>query len=123
MSTPSAAVYNRCRPVPPWNGSSSASRLRRATTRCSKDCRREEGSGKREAGRATETFSRSRTPRFPLLFVPTLLFAQNKQPVIPQHPEVVNLTLKGVKVVKPAELQQSIYTTASYCNIVLLKPF
>src|SRR6476646_4696913 len=130
MSTPSGAVYNRCRPVPPWNGSSSASRLRRATTRCSKDCRREEGSGKREAGRATETFSRSRTPRFPLpaslfplLFVPTLLFAQNKQPVIPQSPEVVNLTLKGVKVVKPAELQQSIYTTASYCNSVLLKPF
>src|SRR3954471_171275 len=100
MSTPSGAVYNRCRPVRPWNGLSSASRLRRVTTRCWK------------------VYS-----ALLLLAAPAALGAQNKQPVIPEHPEVVNLTLKGVKVVKPAELQQSIYTTASYCNSVLLKPF
>jgi outer membrane protein insertion porin family/translocation and assembly module TamA len=35
----------------------------------------------------------------------------------------VNLTLKGVKVMKPADLLQSIYTTASYCNSFILKPF
>jgi outer membrane protein assembly factor BamA len=59
-----------------------------------------------------------------IFLVPTFLFAQQaSQPVIPEHPEVVNLTLKGVKVVKPADLQQSIYTTASYCNSILLKPF
>jgi len=36
---------------------------------------------------------------------------------------VVNLTLKGVKAMKPGDLQQNIYTTASYCNSILLKPF
>src|SRR5438067_10816453 len=46
MFTRLDAAYNRCRPVPPWNGSSSASRLRKATTRCWKGYRRE----KREAG-------------------------------------------------------------------------
>jgi len=39
------------------------------------------------------------------------------------HPEVVNLTLKGTKAVKQADLLQSIYTTASYCNSIILKPF
>ncbi|MFL5508796.1 MAG: POTRA domain-containing protein, partial [Gemmatimonadaceae bacterium] len=39
------------------------------------------------------------------------------------HPEVVNLTLKGVKAVKPADLLSSIYTTASFCNSFILKPF
>src|SRR3954469_12371253 len=99
MSTPSDALYNRCRPVPPWNGSSSASRPRRATTRCWK------------------VYSAL------LLLLPGALRAQTNNPVIPEHPEVVNLTLKGVKVVKPADLQSSIYTTASYCNSLLLKPF
>jgi len=39
------------------------------------------------------------------------------------RPEVVNLTLKGVKVVKQSDLLQSIYTTPSHCTSVLLKPF
>ena len=39
------------------------------------------------------------------------------------HPEVVALTLKGVKVVRKDELLQNIYTTASYCNSFILKPF
>ena len=39
------------------------------------------------------------------------------------HPEVVNLTLKGTKAVKQADLLQSIYTTASHCNSIILKPF
>jgi outer membrane protein insertion porin family len=41
----------------------------------------------------------------------------------PSHPEVVNLTLKGVKAMKKADLLPSIYTTASYCNSFILKPF
>lgn len=36
---------------------------------------------------------------------------------------MVNVTLKGVKGVKQAELMQNIYTTASYCNSFILKPF
>ena len=36
---------------------------------------------------------------------------------------MVNLTLKGVKSVKQSDLLQSIYTTASYCNSFILKPF
>jgi len=39
------------------------------------------------------------------------------------HPEVVNLTLKGVKAVKQSDLLQSVYTTPSHCTSVLLKPF
>jgi len=35
----------------------------------------------------------------------------------------VNLTLKGVNVVKESELRQSIHTTASHCNSFILKPF
>lgn len=35
----------------------------------------------------------------------------------------MNLTLKGVEVVKKSELEQSIYTTASHCNSFILKPF
>ena len=35
----------------------------------------------------------------------------------------MNLTLKGVKVVRKDELTTNIYTTASYCNSFLLKPF
>src|SRR6266404_7557100 len=122
MSTPLGAVYNRCRPVPPWNGSSSASLLRQATTRCSRGCkreagRREAGSGKGEAGSGVIAAT--------ILLVPALLLSQQTAPapILPSHPEVVNLTLKGVKAMKPADLQQSIYTTASYCNSILLKPF
>src|SRR2546423_2324903 len=70
-----------------------------------------------------------------LLCAPTLLVAQTdtvKPPVVPpkkltapqtSRPEVVNLTLKGVKVVRQDELRNNIYTTASYCNSFLLKPF
>ncbi len=35
----------------------------------------------------------------------------------------MNLTLKGVKVVKQSDILSSIYTTASYCNSFILKPF
>jgi len=71
-----------------------------------------------------------------ILVAPTLLFAQNppQQPTAPisasapapsivsEHPEVVNLTLKGVNAVKQSDLLASIYTTASYCNSFILKP-
>ena len=36
---------------------------------------------------------------------------------------MVNVTLKGVKGVKQADLLSNIYTTASYCNSFILKPF
>src|SRR2546423_191301 len=137
MSTPFDAVSSRCRPVRLWNGSSSASQRRQATTRCWKGSRGEAGSGKREGGKAkredgigklcTRIQSRSLFPLpaslFPLLLVPALLFAQQTEPTTPSHPEVVNLTFKGVKSVKVSELQQSVYTTASYCNSFILKPF
>src|SRR2546423_5120767 len=144
MSIPSDAVSSRCRPVRLWNGSSSASRQRRATTRCWKGCKGEEGRGKGEerqrkdgsgaAGRLEAIFAGA------ALFVPALLFAQAASSTAPAatppaptaaqsaptsnaHPEVVNLTLKGVKSVKQSELLSNIYTTASYCNSFLLKPF
>jgi outer membrane protein insertion porin family len=41
----------------------------------------------------------------------------------PSHPEVVNLTLKGMSALKQADVLSSIYTTASYCNSFILKPF
>src|SRR3954465_8466078 len=129
MSTPSDAAYNRCRPVPLWNGSSNASRRRRATTRCWKDCRREARGERREAGRR-EAGRRARITVLvaAILLVPTLLLSQQTAPatpapVAPTHPEVVNLTLKGVKVVKQSELLQSISTTASHCNGFILIPF
>ena len=55
--------------------------------------------------------------------IPTLLFSQQTAPKKPSNPEVVNLTLKGVHVVRRDELLQNIYTTASYCNSFILKPF
>ena len=36
---------------------------------------------------------------------------------------MVNVTLKGVKGVKQTDLLSNIYTTASYCNSFILKPF
>src|SRR5438105_6962631 len=116
MSTPLDAAYNRCRPVPLWNGSSSASQRRRVTTRCWKGCRREAGGGRREAGSGAALAAAA------ILLIPALVFAQQTTPT-ETHPEVVNLTLKGVKSVKQSDLQASIYTTASYCNSFLLKPF
>src|SRR6202008_4685092 len=101
MSTPSGAAYNRCRPVPPWNGSSSASRLRRVTTRCSRGYRgaRDEGrgarddgagSGRQEAGSGKRvTGSWKREARRALVFVgaslflPALLVSQQPPPTAP----------------------------------------
>src|SRR5438270_5419517 len=145
MSTPLDAVYNRCRPAPPSNGLSSALLVPTATTRCSRDCSRKlSGSGfigqsKRVAGRAflcivasaailapvagnsqqptsTPTTPLPRTTTSPAVTPPA-------EPQAPTHPEVVNLTLKGVKAVKAADLQQSISTTASHCNGFILVPF
>ena len=56
-----------------------------------------------------------------LLLFPALLSSQVK--ATNTHPEVVNLTLKGVKVVRQTELRSNIFTTASYCNSFILKPF
>lgn len=79
-----------------------------------------------------------------LTCTPTLIFSQQptpdttrrdtvrRPPVVPPkkltapattHPEVVNLTLKGVHVVRQDDLRNNIYTTASYCNSFILKPF
>jgi outer membrane protein assembly complex protein YaeT len=58
-----------------------------------------------------------------LFLAPAALTSQNPAQKEPSHPEVVNLTLKGVKVVRKDELLQNIYTTASYCNSFILKPF
>jgi outer membrane protein insertion porin family len=58
-----------------------------------------------------------------LLLGPPTLEAQLPSPVASTHPEVVNLTLKGVKVVKQSDLLQSVYTTASHCNSFFLAPF
>jgi outer membrane protein assembly complex protein YaeT len=58
-----------------------------------------------------------------LFLAPAALNSQQSAPAAPSHPEVVNLTLKGVKAMKKADLLQSIYTTASYCNSIILKPF
>src|SRR6266852_2751390 len=113
MSTHSDAVFNRCRPARRWSGSSSASLRPQATTRCWKVYRR--------AG--------SPLPRLhavlavAILFVPAALASQDVQLTAPTHPEVVNLTLKGVKAMKQSDLLQSIYTTSSHCNSFLLVPF
>ncbi|HEY8853631.1 MAG TPA: BamA/TamA family outer membrane protein, partial [Gemmatimonadaceae bacterium] len=58
-----------------------------------------------------------------LLFVPAALTSQQSVIKGPSHPEVVNLTLKGVKAMKTADILPSIYTTQSYCNSFILKPF
>lgn len=58
-----------------------------------------------------------------LVLGPAALPSQQSIPTGPSHPEVVNLTLKGVNAMKKADLLQSIYTTASYCNSFILKPF
>jgi len=56
-----------------------------------------------------------------LILAPGALRSQeNKEP---SNPEVVNLTLHGVNVVREDELRNSIHTTASHCNSWILKPF
>jgi outer membrane protein insertion porin family len=78
--------------------------------------------------------SRSLLPGFSAFLAAVLLFApacaRNVQSAAPgvqlvanPHPEVVNLTLKGVSVVKQSDLLQNVYTTASHCNAVLVAPF
>ncbi len=118
MSTRLDVVYNRCRPVRLWNGLSSVSLLLQATTRYWKAYSLLGGIAAVCAG-AT-------------LFAPALLYGQDQQPTVPPkkitaapspHPEVVNLTLKGVHVVRQDDLRNNIYTTASYCNSFILKPF
>src|SRR6059058_1785028 len=140
MSTPSDAVYNRCRPVRLWNGLSSASRRRLVTTLCSKVCDlRAAGSYVASGWELTyRALGLVAIGVGAILVVPTLLFSQTASstpstapapaaaqpaPTSNAHPEVVNLTLKGVKSVKRSDLLASIYTTASYCNSFILKPF
>src|SRR5436305_246651 len=148
MSTPSGAVYNRCRPVRLWNGLSSASRRRLVTTLCSKVCDlRAAGSYVASGWELTyRALGLVAIGVGAILVVPTLLFSQTASstpstaappaptpappataaqpaPTSNAHPEVVNLTLKGVKSVKRSDLLASIYTTASYCNSFILKPF
>jgi len=112
---------------------------RRLTTHCWKAYKRDAGCGTRDAF-SLRAFA-SRIPHLASLLVgalllPALLVAQAvdtpRPPTVPPkkltaapspHPEVVNLTLKGVKVVRQDDLRNNIYTTASYCNSILLKPF
>src|SRR2546423_293907 len=114
MSTHLDAVFSKCHPVRQWSGSSSASPPPPATTRCWKAYRLT-GSGKREAGSALVIAA--------ILLAPGSLVSQQSALTGASHPEVVNLTLKGVSAMKKAELLQSIYTTPSYCNSFILKPF
>src|ERR1700732_304863 len=113
MSTHSDAVFNKCPPARRWSGSSSASRRPQATTRCSKGYRRT----------AAPPASFRAAIAGALLFVPTVLAGQDAQPAANPHPEVVNLTLKGVNVVKQSDLLQNVYTTASHCNSLIVTPF
>src|ERR1700675_2466529 len=104
MSTHSDAVYSKCPPARRWSGLSSASRRRLVTTRCSRGYnsgKGEAGRGKREAGSDSGSVSYFRAAIFgALLLSPASLAAQDAQPAANPRPEVVNLTLKGVKVVK-----------------------
>src|SRR4051812_7635130 len=116
MSTPLDAVYNRCRPAPPWNGLSSASLVPPATTRCSRGCSRTRrallwivASAAILAPIAGNSQQPTGTPATPLPAKTTPpAVTPPAEPQAPTHPEVVNLTLKGVKAVKAADLQQSI---------------
>ncbi|NUO63885.1 MAG: BamA/TamA family outer membrane protein [Gemmatimonadaceae bacterium] len=51
------------------------------------------------------------------------LSAQSSPADQPDNPEVVALSLRGVKAVEPSELQQSIATEASHCKGLILTPF
>lgn len=54
-----------------------------------------------------------------LVLAPADVRAQNRQP---EKPEIVKLTLKGVHVVKKDDLLQSISTSQSECNSIILRP-
>ena len=58
-----------------------------------------------------------------LLLAAHRLPAQQSTEDQPDNPEVVALSLRGVKAVDKGELQQSIATTASHCNGLILTPF
>src|SRR6202022_551592 len=113
MSTHSDAAFNKCHPVRQWSGSSSVSLPPQATTRCWKAYR----PSRCLRARVSALLAGA------LFLAPAALTSQQSVPTGPSHPEVVNLTLKGVRAMKTADLVQSIYTTASYCNSLLLKPF
>src|SRR6476661_7723684 len=122
MFTRLDAAYNRCPPVRLWSGSLRGLQRRRVTTRCSKGYRGLAVSG----GRLARTANRlPLTIAFSALLLPALLSSQAvdtpRPPTVPPkkltappspHPEVVNLTLKGVKVVRQDDLRNNIYTTA-----------
>src|ERR1700686_397429 len=113
MFTHSDAVSSKCHPVRRWNGSSSVSLPHQATTRCWKVYR---------PSRSVQTHVCALLAGA-LLLVPAALTSQQSVLKGPSHPEVVSLTLKGVKAMKTADLLPSIYTTQSYCNSFILKPF
>ena len=58
-----------------------------------------------------------------LLLAAPRLPAQQSAADQPDNPEVVALSLRGVKAIDKGELQQSIATTASHCNGLILTPF
>src|ERR1700674_5236302 len=101
MSTHSDAVFSKCHPVRQWSGSLSASLPPQATTRCWKAYR---PSGSMRT-RVSALLAGA------LFLAPAALASQQSVLTGPSHPEVVNLTLKGVSVMKKADLLQSIYTT------------
>src|SRR3979411_678167 len=101
MFTHSDAVSSKCHPVRPWNGLSSASRPRRATTRCWKVYR----PFRSVRARVGTLLSGA------LFLAPAALSSQQSAPTGTSHPEVVNVTLKDVNAMKRADLLQNIYTT------------
>src|SRR2546423_7694486 len=142
MFTRLGAGYNRCPVVPLWSGLSGGLLPLQATTRCSRVYRRLAVSGKRLVhARRSSTYRSPLTAHLLLaaLLLPAQLASQAvpapdtvRPPVVPpkkltapqtSHPEVVNLTLKGVKVVRQDDLRNNIYTTASYCNSFILQTF
>ena len=62
-------------------------------------------------------------PGMLLLLASSSLSAQSSPADQPDNPEVVALSLRGVKAVEPSELQQSIATDASHCRGLILTPF
>src|SRR6267378_324045 len=113
MFTHSDAVCSKCHPVRQWSGSSSVSLPRQATTRCWKAYRPSRSMRTRVSALLAGA----------LFLAPAALTSQPSVPTGPSHPEVVNLTLKGVNAMKRADLLQSIYTTPSSCNSFILKTF